>query len=797
MFANYLKISIRNLRRNKFYSIINIGGMAVGILCCLLLTLYVRYEWSFDGFHPSADRIYRITEFQSFPGKDRQHVACTAGLMAHTLKLDYPEVFAASRLGSWGTYPVKVDGKMQFFQDATYADSNFFGFFRFRLVSGDPATALVKPFSVVLARSTAQRLFGTEDAAGKTLTGTYGEQLTITGVAENPPENSHIRYDALISWSSTTAQSTAQKFSWMNNWRTQGIFSYVLLAPGIDKASLEQKFPEFLKRHMPERVGYFDLSLQPLLRIHLSSSDLLYDFNVRKGDGTTVAILAWIALFILLIACVNFMNLATARSMQRAREIGLRKTVGAYRWQIVAQLLSESWLIALLSTFLAIALAEVVLPSFETLVGRNLSLNFQSDPLLLAAVAGVALVSGIFAGSYPAFYLSAFRPIDVMKGFIAGGTRGATLRRTLVVAQFSIAIVLIVGTLVIRNQLDFVRSKGLGFDREQLMWMGRPGSPDQLQTVRSQLMQNSAVLDVTGSSRVPGRNFPTYAAYPETGGADEHWDLPIISVDDAFLRTYGIGLREGRGFSAEMPADQEHSVIINETMMKRLGWKSVAGHRIRLKSATSAPMDVIGVVSDFHIKSMHEAVEPLIMQYDPTQANFLTLRVRPGQSPEATRWAETVWKHVAPDEPFRFSFLDDDFNSLYRADERTGEVIGIFSVLAIFVAALGLSGLASYTAERRTREIGVRKVLGAGVPSIIRLLTREFVVLVLVANVVAWPVAYFVMIRWLGDFAYRVNLGILTFLVPGVVALFIALATVSFHAIRAALSNPVEALRYE
>ena len=797
MFFNYLKISIRNLLRHKTYSLINIGGLTIGILCCLLLTLFVRYEWSFDSFQTHADRIYRITEYQKFPGKDRQHVGCTAGLMAPAMEREYPEVIAASRLGNWGGYTLTIDGKSESIQRTVYADANFFTFFGFTLLSGDPATVLTQPYSLILTRSTATRLFGDRDPVGRSFPGPFGIPWTVTGIAEDPPEDSHIAFDALLSWSSTTTKATADHFTWMNNWRAQAVYSYLLLNRGVQASSLQAKFPDFLKRFMPERVGYFDLSLQPMLDIHLGSSDVIYDFNERKGDKATVVMMAWIAFFILLIACINFMNLATARSMQRAKEVGLRKVVGAHRGQVIGQFLGESVLLAVLSTGCAIVLLELLLPAFARLVGRTLSLNPFADPALFVTIVGTALLSGIVAGSYPAFYLSRFKPIDIMRSSSGGAGRGAGLRRILVVAQFSAAIALVIGTLVIRNQLDFVRNAALGFDREQLMWIRTPQSTDQLQTLRSSLIENPAILDVTASSRIPGRGMPTFAVFPVTGGDAQHWDLPIIGTDESFLKTYGIALREGRDFSKSMPSDRERAIIINETMMKKLSWKNPVGHQIRLQSPDAPPMTIIGVIRDFHTKSLHERIEPLLLQLGGDDMNYLTLRIRKGRSSEAVQWAESVWKHVSPDKEISYSFLDDDFSSLYRSDERTAEIVEIFSVLAIVVACLGLFGLSSFVAQQRTREVGIRKVLGSTSAGIVRLLTREFVLLVVAANLIAWPVAYLAMDRWLQDFAYRISLSSVTFLLAGGIALMIAIVTVAGQAIRASMTNPAEALRYE
>jgi putative ABC transport system permease protein len=797
MLRSYLRIAARNILRHKSYAAINIGGLTIGVLCCLLILTYIRYEQSFDTFFPHADRVYRITEYQTFPGKDRQHVAVTAGLMAHTMKQEFPEVEAATRLVEWGKMVLRLGDQSVASEHVVYADSNFFSFFGFRLLSGDPTTALQAPYSIVLSRSFAGRLFGIEDPIGRSLTESHGIPLKVTGVVEDPPENSHIQFDLLMSWSSTTTAATAQYYSWMNNWRTQGTYSYLRLTHQADVEALQKRFPDFVKEHMPERVDSYVLSLQPLLDIHLRSSDLVYDFNAAKGDATTVIVMSWIAIFILLIACVNFMNLATARSMQRAREVGMRKVVGAYRAQLVGQFFAESLLVAVMATGLGLLALEFLLPGFSRLAGRSLSFDIVRDPMLLIGALGIAVLAGLVAGSYPALHLSAFRLADVLKGSTTRGKRGTNLRRALVVLQFAIAVTLIVGTLVIRKQLDYVLHARLGFDKEQLLVIDRPGPKNQFDGVRAELLRNSAIVDVTGSSRVPGRNMPTYTAYPQVGNGDQRWDLPILDVGYHFLDTYRIDLLQGRNFLPQFPADGQKSLIINETMARKLGWQSAVGKQIRLGSPDAPARTVIGVVRDFHVKSLHDEIEPLMLDYDPSSIYYLTARIQPGKIPEALTFIRSVVERVSPGTPFQYSFLDDEFNNMYHSDEQTAEIVGIFSFLAILVAALGLFGLASFTAEQRTKEIGIRKVLGASVSGLVSLLTREFVLLVLIANVIAWPITYLLMSRWLEEFAYRINIGLWSFVLAGVIAILIASATVSYQAIKAALANPVEALRYE
>ena len=445
---------------------------------------------------------------------------------------------------------------------------------------------------------------------------------------------------------------------------------------------------------------------------------------------------------------------------------------------------------------LAVVAVQFVLPAFSQLANRTLSFNVLQDPMLIAGAFGLAVVAGVLAGSYPAIYLSTFRPAEVLRGGPTRGARGVLFRRVLVVFQFTIAVALIVGTIVIENQLEYVRHARLGFDKEQLLVIDRPGPQNQVEAVKTELRRSPLIVNVAGSSRVPGHSMPTFSAYPQNTG-DERWDLPIIDVDYDFLKTYHIGLAEGRNFSPQFPSDEQKAVMINETMAKQLGWTSPVGKEIRLGSPDAIPHVVIGVVRDFHVKSLHEEIEPLMLDYNPNRTSNLTIRIEPGASREAVEFIRSVVAHVAPQTPFEYSFLDDQFNSMYRADEQAENIVGLFSLLAILVASLGLFGLASYTAEQRTKEIGLRKVLGASVTGIVALLSREFLALIGIATLIAWPIAWIGMSMWLEGFAYRISLDAWTFLAAGALTVAVALLTVSIQAVKAALANPADALRYE
>ncbi len=801
MLKNYLLIALRTLHRQKAYAAINLAGLAVGLACCCLLALYVLHETSYDRFHADADRIHRIALFDDSPQTRTPHP------MAQALVADFPEVEAAVSLTPiWGpglTRPVFSvrHGDRRFDETEFLAvDSTFFDVFSFPVVAGDGAKALREPFQILLTRAMAEKYFGDADPLGQTLRLNEDTDFTVGAVLEDVPAASHIHFDFLISYVTLKQLWDGSSFF---EWADFGHYNYVRLAESAAPAAVEARIPGWISRYLdlsPEDVaglerGDIRLSLQPITDIHLRSH-LRWELE-PNGSAATVYVFVAAALLILLIACINFMNLATARSTGRAREVGVRKALGAHRGQLAGQFLGESVLYSVLAVVGALALVHLALPFFNDLAGTDLSLlRFGSVPLV-AGLVGLALVTGVVAGSYPALFLSSFQPAQVLKGRLVPRSAGAAFRKGLVVFQFAVSIVLLVGTLVIFGQLDYLRSQSLGFESEQVVVLPIQDDAmrEQVEAVKAELARVPGVLRTSAVSNVPGgrfnRNSIRWQNEPEVPVAE-------LRTDADFLETLGIELAAGRGFSEDRPADAGSAFILNEAAAQRFTWADPVGQEIAwLDEDSTYTGPVIGVAKDFHHASLHDPIAPLAIQVLPGAYNHLLVRVRPEHLDETLAHLETTWTAFSPSRTFSYSFLDDDFDRLYRADDRTGAIVGIFSGLAIFIACLGLFGLAAFTAEQRTKEIGVRKVLGASVPDLVALLSKDFLRLVGIAFVVAMPVAYFAMDRWLADFAYRIDMPWWAFLAAGGVALVLTLATVSTHAMRAATRDPVKALRYE
>ena len=794
MFKNYLKIALRNIRRHKGYSFINIAGLAVGMACCMLILLYVRYELSYDTYHANADRIYRVAERLHWYGKDT-HKAVTQAPLALALETDFPEVIHAVRLmdlRGWGDKVLVAHEEKSFYEEKwLYADASVFDIFTFPLIKGNSKTALIHPFSVVVTESIAKKYFGEDDPTGQSFLIDDEHHFTITGVVKDVPENAHFRFDFLASF------STVERWrgKWLNNWYNHMYYTYVLLDENCKAHELESRFPDFIRNHTGVREEVrIEYHLQSLTDIHLHSK--LEGEIEPNGDIVYIYIFASIAVFILLIACINFMNLATARAVSRAREVGIRKVVGAYRSQLVKQFLGESVLFVLLALPVAIVLAELILPAYNALTEKSMGFYLFDHWSVILFFIVVTLFVGVLAGIYPALFLSGFKPIRVFKG--RGSDRGRSwLRKGLIIFQFIISIALIVSTLIVKKQMHYMRAKKLGFDKEQIVVL--PTMRDQrlrnlYGTMKHELLKYPKIRNVSASSGLPGRitHHWVFDAKGE-GEAGERQSAWIMMVDHDFVKTLGIEVVEGRDFSKSHATDEKEAILLNESAKETFGWDSPIGKNIKTENKEGV---VIGVVKDFHFQSLYQRIEPLVMYIYP-RYNYFAVRLAPDDIPASMAFIKTRWQELVPDRPFEYYFLDNDFDSLYRAEERVGEIFEYFAVLSIFISCLGLFGLVSFSAERRTKEIGIRKVLGASVPNIILLISREFVKLVLIANMIAWPAAFFVMRRWLQNFAYRTDFGVWMFFLSAVLALGIALMTVSYQSIRAALANPVDALRYE
>ena len=806
MLRNYFRVALRNLRNYKAYSFINIAGLSVGIACCIMIALYVQNELSYDKFNVNADRICRPRFLGRANGQD-MNMATSPVAMGPTVYRDLPDVESYTRLSAASAvvrYKDKTFTEERFFG----ADSTVFDVFTFPLVAGNPKTALTQPNTVVITESIAHKYFGDENPIGKILDVGKQYELAVTGVMKDVPQDSHLHPDFLAS---LTTLTDSRSPAWLGN----NYYTYFLLRKGVSLDEFRKEFNEEVVKYVgPQFKGVFDISLdqfktagnkygytlQPLTSIHLHSH-LEYEIE-PNGSVTYVYIFMAIAIAILLIACINFINLSTARSERRAKEVGVRKTLGSTRSFLVGQFISESVLMSLVATLLAVGIVELLLPLFSSIANKKMSFSIFSDPLSIPLLLGFALLVGIISGGYPAFYLSSFRPVDVLKSKRRKGGRESFLRNGLVVFQFVISIALFIGTLVIYSQLKFVQTKNLGFDKEETLVINRTNDLGNLiHSFEHELTANRDITSVTNSTGIPGDLHGDSGFWLEGTGVDKVIDLQTMMCDFNFAKTYKLQMADGRFFSNDHPSDTA-AVVVNEEVGKAFGTKDMVGRFLVLptdRSAVQRRLEVVGVVKDFNYSSLHEPVRPLVMSVLPTGSvgAFVTVRLAPGDHLSTISFIRKIWKKYAVNEGFDFSFLDDSLQNLYALDQRTNEIAGAFSVLAIFIASLGLLGLAAFTTEQRTKEIGIRKVLGASVPEVIALLSGQFTRWVLIANVVAWPLAYYIMNKWLQNFAYRTSLNTWIFVASGAIALIIALLTVSSHAIIAATANPVESLRYE
>jgi putative ABC transport system permease protein len=806
MFKNYFKLAFRNLKKYKGYSFINLAGLAIGIACCILILLYVQDEFSYDRYAQEYDRIYRMVLDITTPDGEDISLARTPPPWAPALAQDYPAVENYVRfktpLVSWLVSNEERDKK--FHEKGFYfADETVFDFFDFKLLQGSPETALKDPLTLVLTESTAIRYFGDEDPLGKILRLDNAYDLEITGVMQDVPRNSHFDFDILASIHTLSSLPIYNDTNYLT-WRSAmlpDLYSYLKLRDGYTIADLESKMPEFLEHYLGEILNRANISVQPhfqaVTSIHLHSN---LDMEIRaNSDVSYIYIFSAIALFVLVIACINFMNLATARSASRAQEVGMRKVVGAERRQLIWQFLGESIVLAFMSLLLAVALVVTVLPFFNAVSGKSLGIEAVSWSLILG-ILGLTALAGILAGSYPAVFLSSFQPVAVFRGALKAGRSNTRLRKFLVVFQFALSLIFIIGTAVVYNQLRYIQNKHLGFSKEQVVVlpMGDPLARDIYQTFKDRVLQEPDVLALSGASSVPGGLIGVNLLLPEGASQGNEITLDAFLGDHDFIEALGLEMVEGRAFSREFSTDTMQAFILNETAIRRLGWEGQAVNK-RISMGNFKRGRVVGVVKDFHAKSLHQRIEPLVIHIapDPDAFHWLAVKISTQNIDRALASIQTAWEEIYPHDPFTFTFLDADFGRLYHSDRQRGQIFLTFSILAVAIACLGLLGLASFTAEQKTKEIGIRKVLGATIPGIIRLLSTEFVKLVLLANLIAWPVAYLVMNNWLQNFAYRDNIPLAAFPIAGFLSVFIALVTVSFQAAKAAMTDPVDSIRKE
>ena len=798
MLKNYLKVALRNLRKHKGYTVINVLGLSIGMTCCVLISLYVADELSFDRFHANADQIYRLRVERYSSGGESELTSTASAPMAPAILQDHPQVEQAVRI-SQRTYLVEQADRRFYEEDFFWVDSSFFDVFSFDLVQGDPETALTAPFSVVLTESMVTKYFGQEDPMGQILT-IEERDLRVTGVVEDAPEQSHFDFDFLGSFTTLEAFRESSSSEW--NWWNLSFHTYLLLAEGTSVEALQEQLRELPSRYIGNQEsgsGYRQfLYLQPLSEIHLYSH---YRYELKPNSyAAYVYVFSAIALFILVLACINFMNLATARSAQRAQEVGMRKVLGARKGQMVKQFLGESVFLSLLALMLALVLIQVALPMFNQLAAKDLSFHYVRQASLVLGLVGFAVMVGLVAGSYPALVLSSFRPIDVFKGQFRSGASGALLRQGLVVFQFAVSVGLIVGALIVFQQLNFMQNKNLGFEKEQVLVLNVRNNETVIEGYRAfkaELKNLPAVVQTTFSSSIPGRNQFMSVISRNQGMNEEGQTMNILAVDYDFAETYGLEMATGRTFSEEFPSDTS-AFLINEAALKALGWqKPDEALNQELTRQFSDTREIVGVVKDFHFQSLQHAIDPIVFQIRQSWFNYVSVRISTEDVPQTVAAIQGVWETFSPGRPLEYFFLDDDYDRQYRSEQRISKIVTTFTILALFIACLGLFGLAAFTAEQRTKEIGVRKVLGASVGGIVVLLSKDFVKLVALAFVLAAPVAYFVMGRWLEDFAYRIEISWPIFLMAGLAAFVVALVTVSYQSIRAAMTDPVESLRYE
>jgi putative ABC transport system permease protein len=800
MLKNYLKIALRNLARHKGYAFINIMGLAVGIAASVLVMLYVVDELGYDRFHGNADRIHRITADWSNKGDSKIHQLGTPWILAKTIRDKYPQVEALTQItGPLGDVVLRKGDDLAFKETEVFAaDASFFDVFPFPLVKGDPRTALRDPNAIVLSESLAAKVFGKDDPLGKMIdvqvTGRRTPQR-VTAIMRDVPRNTHFRFEMLVSLSTLYPTPST---GWTNN----NHITYLLLAKGVTKAQMEEKLVEI------DRVEYeggrehipWIWTLEPVTRIHLHSD--LVTGSQPNGSAAYVRLFTLVALLILVIAGINFVNLATARSARRAREVGIRKVVGSTKSQLVGQFLGESVLLSLVALAFAVGLIQLALPSYRHLAGRALGLPYFGSPWVIPGLVGLALAVGVLAGLYPAFFLSSYKQAEVLKGSRFGGrNRGAlTLRNGLVVFQFAMSVLLIIGSLVIGRQLDFIMNQRLGFDKDNIVVIHNVDNlGPSLEAFRERLQQRTDITGVTAVGGIPGWGTPNWGIGVEGVDRERPLNMNFMTCDQDFAGVLDIRMTEGRFLSREHPSDAG-GVVINGKAKEYFGLADPVGKKLRIWW-TRKDLTIIGVIDDFHFESLHRDVRAMgyLMPeaVNSTRKPFLLAKVRSARTTEVLSSIERSWASLAAGLPFEFSFLDDRIEGLYQNDNRAGKIVSVFSLLSILVSCLGLFGLAAFVTEQRTKEVGIRKILGARPSSILWLHAGPFIRWVALANLIAWPVGYWLMGRWLRGFAMRTSFDAGIFLVSGLAALAVAVVTVSYQVLRAATANPADALRYE
>ncbi len=796
MFSNYFKIALRNLWKNKSTSFINVFGLSVAIFASILIFLYVNYEFSYDNFHAKGERVYRVLLEDNNLGVSENLVGINFMPMGPALKERLPEVVEQVRVQTSGRELISIDDRSFYTENLVYTTSDLFKVFDFELIQGDEETSLTAPRKAVINEEWKEILFGNEYPIGKTFKLNNEDIYEVTGVLKNVPPNSHLQMDVLLSMVPTEADSNFARM--LESWGRIGMPTYVLL----DRPESADKVQAELLPTLEENGvtwGSFGQQLQPLKDVHLKSSGVLFDrYNQNKTDIDYLYTLILVAGLIIVIAVFNFMNLSTARSFSRAKEVGLRKVIGGVRFQMVAQFLFESIVICFIGLLIGLGLVELFAPLLNLPIAGSFTLFFISDINLLLILLSSILFLGLLSGIYPAFVLSSYKPITVLRGTFGSSKSGNLFRRALVVVQFTASIIMIIGTGVVFNQLEYIKNKDLGFNTEQVINISLDNQDLQSksETFKTELAKISGISGIGASTSMPGEGFGRSGRMrPEGQPEDVTWITSVMNVDEKYFETVGMSIISGRNFSKEFPSDVDEAVIINESVAKDLGWEEAVGKRFAI--GEDGFLNVVGVVKNFHFENMQHNIEPLVIGFSPEASRVISLKADAANMSGIIEQLEKAWKSVYPSYPFEYRFFDESFAQLFENDRNFGVLVANFTWLAILIACLGLFGLAAFTGEQKTKEIGVRKVLGASASNIVLLMSKDFAMLVIISSLLAAPVAYFTMSKWLEGFIYKTDLNPGLFILSALFALIIALLTISFHTFKAANLNPSDSLRNE
>jgi len=803
MIKNYFIAAIRNLIRQKGYFIINLLGLTIGLTACLLLTFYIIDELSYDRYHEKAEQIYRIGYDFERPNGDRVAQIVTEHMLKESFESYFNQIESFVRIGWPQSYYVEYEDKKFYESKVSLVDKDFFDVFTFEWIAGNPKGALDEPFTIVITESVAKKFFGDENPINKTLhiMTNVGEATSrITGVIKDMPTNSHFHLNIMLSMGS--AQNVLSHLE-LTDWGNMSVYSYILIPENTSIESIQKKGKDFTKQMRGVETSFNpDLLIQPLLDIHLHSNASWELGN--NGNYRNVILFSIIAIFILLIASINYMNLATARSAKRSLEVGMRKVLGAKKMNLVFQFLGEAIIMTFLSLILSLALADILMPAFNTIAGKEINIVWMNNMWIILLTFIIAIVIGVFSGSYPAFFLSSAKPLNALKKKSKNSASGSILRKVLVIFQFSISIILIVCTLIVFLQWSYMKNKPLGIDPSNIVLMRSPGTK-HYEAFKEELLKNPNITSITGSLKRPPYELSMYLSYKAEGVEyDGNKAIKLVPIEYDYFKTLKNKIVEGRSFDRNMSIDENSTFILNEAAIKEFGWDEPLGKMFEtsIVDPTTGKWvprkgQVVGVAEDFHFESVRNKIAPVVYLINHDMIYWLIIKINSSNTSETIEYIKEKWDDMNVETNYAPSFYNDDLDALYNAEERFFTLFVIFSGLAIAIACMGIFGLASYTAEQRTKEIGIRKVMGASVSGIIQLVNKEFLRLVLISNFVAWPVAFYFMREWLNNFTYRIDLTIWPFLISGILAIIIAIVSVSYQALKASRTNPIEALRYE